>query len=85
MQTQMAMFMKNMSMLGWAFIISYFGAGPLSLDEKASHDKAAETVEEQQHRSAAWLRFRHKAVLTSPPTPSPAGEEQEGEVWKGEF
>jgi putative oxidoreductase len=27
-----AMFMKNLSMLGGALIISYFGAGPLSLD-----------------------------------------------------
>jgi putative oxidoreductase len=31
-QTQAAMFMKNLSMLGGAFIIAYFGAGPLSLD-----------------------------------------------------
>jgi putative oxidoreductase len=27
-----AMFMKNLSMLGGALIISYFGAGPLSMD-----------------------------------------------------
>jgi putative oxidoreductase len=32
-QMQVAMFMKNMSMLGGAFIIAYFGSGPLSLDE----------------------------------------------------
>jgi len=32
-QIQMTMFMKNMSMLGGAFIIAYFGSGPLSLDE----------------------------------------------------
>jgi len=31
-QMQMAMFMKNLSMLGGAFIIAYFGAGPLSID-----------------------------------------------------
>lgn len=29
---QMAMFLKNMSMLGAAILISYFGSGPLSLD-----------------------------------------------------
>ena len=31
-QMQMAMFMKNLSMLGGALLITYFGAGPLSLD-----------------------------------------------------
>ena len=31
-QMQQAMFMKNLSMLGGALLISYFGAGPLSLD-----------------------------------------------------
>jgi putative oxidoreductase len=30
-QMQMAMFMKNMAMLGGAFLITYFGAGPLSI------------------------------------------------------
>jgi len=33
-QMQMAMFMKNLSMLGGALVIAYFGAGPLSLDIK---------------------------------------------------
>jgi len=33
---QMAQFMKNGSMLGAALMISYFGAGPLSLDARAS-------------------------------------------------
>jgi len=33
-QMQMAMFMKNLSMLGGALFISYFGAGPLSLDAR---------------------------------------------------
>jgi putative oxidoreductase len=32
-QTQMIMFMKNISMLGAAMIISYFGPGPISVDE----------------------------------------------------
>lgn len=30
----MIMFMKNMSMLGGALLITYFGAGPLSIDER---------------------------------------------------
>ena len=33
-QLQQIMFMKNLSMLGGALLIAYFGAGPLSLDEK---------------------------------------------------
>jgi putative oxidoreductase len=35
-QMQMIMFMKNVSMLGGALLISQFGAGPLSLDAKRS-------------------------------------------------
>jgi putative oxidoreductase len=31
---QKIMFMKNLSMLGGALIIAYFGSGPISLDEK---------------------------------------------------
>jgi putative oxidoreductase len=31
-QIEKAMFMKNVTMLGGALLISYFGAGPLSLD-----------------------------------------------------
>ena len=31
---QMAMFIKNISLLGAALIISYFGSGPLSLDAR---------------------------------------------------
>ena len=34
MQMQMAMFMKNISMLGGALVISQFGAGPFSLDAR---------------------------------------------------
>ncbi len=33
-QMQQIMFMKNLSMLGGALLISYFGAGPLSLDSR---------------------------------------------------
>ena len=35
-QMQQAMFMKNVAMLGGALLISYFGAGPLSLDARVS-------------------------------------------------
>ena len=35
-QLQMIMFMKNISMLGGALLISQFGAGPLSLDARRS-------------------------------------------------
>ena len=34
-QMQQAMFMKNVAMLGAALLITYFGAGPLSFDERA--------------------------------------------------
>jgi putative oxidoreductase len=34
---QQAMFAKNLSMLGAAFLISQFGAGPVSIDERKSH------------------------------------------------
>ncbi|PYO38913.1 MAG: DoxX family protein, partial [Gemmatimonadetes bacterium] len=33
---QIAMFMKNISMLGGALLIAYFGSGPLSLDARAA-------------------------------------------------
>lgn len=38
-RTQMAMFMKNLSMLGAALLITWFGAGPLSLDAKNENKK----------------------------------------------
>jgi len=41
MQTQMANFMKNISMLGAALLIAYFGAGPYSLDNKNKDSKAS--------------------------------------------
>jgi putative oxidoreductase len=34
-QMQMAMFMKNLSMIGGALLITQFGAGPLSLDARS--------------------------------------------------
>lgn len=53
--TQKVMFFKNLSMLGGALIIAYFGAGPLSLDaqSKGQSFKAGEieeTVAEQKKR-----------------------------------
>jgi putative oxidoreductase len=33
-QMQLAMFLKNLSMLGGALVIAYFGSGPLSLDAR---------------------------------------------------
>jgi hypothetical protein len=38
-QIETAMFMKNVTMLGGALVISYFGAGPLSLDALLSQRK----------------------------------------------
>jgi putative oxidoreductase len=35
-QIQMILFMKNVSMLGGALLISQFGAGPFSLDARRS-------------------------------------------------
>ena len=35
-QMQMAMFMKNLSMIGGALLITQFGAGPLSLDARSN-------------------------------------------------
>jgi putative oxidoreductase len=33
-QMQLAMFLKNVSMLGGALLLAYFGAGPFSLDAR---------------------------------------------------
>jgi putative oxidoreductase len=35
-QMQMAMFMKNISILGGALLIAWFGSGPLSMDAQSS-------------------------------------------------
>ncbi len=39
-QLQMILFMKNVSMLGGALLISHFGAGPFSLDARRSRERA---------------------------------------------
>lgn len=36
-QMQMVMFIKNIALLGSALLISYFGSGPLSLDNRAGN------------------------------------------------
>ncbi|MCB0723151.1 MAG: DoxX family protein [Ignavibacteriae bacterium] len=38
-QMQMVMFMKNISIMGGALIVSYFGSGPLSLGESIEEKK----------------------------------------------
>ena len=35
-QMQMVMFMKNITMIGGALILAYFGSGPLSIDHKSA-------------------------------------------------
>src|SRR5713101_8002062 len=37
-QIERAMFLKNLTMIGGALVISYFGAGPLSLDALLNRD-----------------------------------------------
>ena len=48
MQMQMANFMKNVSMLGCALIISYFGAGAWSLDARVGRGISAEAAAEEE-------------------------------------
>jgi putative oxidoreductase len=40
-QTEMVSFLKNLSMLGGALLIAYFGAGPLSLDARQASEAGA--------------------------------------------
>ena len=40
---QIAMFMKNVSMLGAALLIAYFGSGPLSLDARSGGQPAGQS------------------------------------------
>ncbi len=48
-QMQMTMFMKNISMLGGAFMIAYFGSGPLSIDKKNLEIKEIEIKKEKEN------------------------------------
>jgi len=43
-QMQMGNFMKNLSLMGGALIISYFGAGPLSIDSKSREKTQKELI-----------------------------------------
>jgi putative oxidoreductase len=44
-QIQQAFFMKNLAMIGGALLIAYWGAGPVSLDERAERpEREATTV-----------------------------------------
>ena len=43
-QIERAMFMKNLTMLGGALLITYFGAGPLSLDAFSSSKPRIEAL-----------------------------------------
>jgi len=48
-QMQMSNFIKNLSLLGGAFIIAYFGAGPLSIDAR-SESEAGEGESTKRYR-----------------------------------
>lgn len=52
-QMEQINFMKNVSMLGGAFLISYFGAGPLSLDARLKHRSAPPRSVQDKERLAA--------------------------------
>lgn len=47
---QQAHFMKNLSMLGGALVISYFGSGPLSLDTRRAPKERLESEKDREAR-----------------------------------
>ena len=51
-QMQMSHFMKNLALLGGAFLIWYFGAGPLSMDARGTHFQPRRDVFEHKDRAA---------------------------------
>lgn len=53
-QMHRVMFMKNLSMLGAALLISYFGAGPLSLDGR-----------QKKHSEQRTRRMQHREAVTA--------------------
>jgi putative oxidoreductase len=58
-QTEMINFTKNLSLLGGAFLITYFGSGPLSLDNKVN--ETAELSKEARTRITPKIsRERYK-------------------------
>ena len=50
-QVEKAMFLKNVTMLGGALVISYFGAGPLSLDALISQRNGPMGIDSPNVRS----------------------------------
>jgi putative oxidoreductase len=52
---QQAMFMKNLSMLGGALLISYFGAGPLSLDARLRARSVQHALSGKAKRPSAFV------------------------------
>ena len=52
-QIQQAMFLKNLSMIGGALLITHFGAGPLSLDARHKERSAAVSSPQSKERLAA--------------------------------
>ena len=52
-QLQLAMFLKNLAMLGGALIVTYFGSGPLSLDARRKPSWREPFVDHGDHRNAA--------------------------------
>lgn len=52
-QIQQAHFLKNVSMLGGALLISYFGAGPLSLDARLKPRPTEARFVQERERLAA--------------------------------
>jgi putative oxidoreductase len=53
MQMQMSNFMKNLSLLGSAFVIAWFGAGPMSLDELGMDDRGIPVTNINTNSAAA--------------------------------
>ena len=50
---QQSMFMKNIAIMGAALLITRFGAGPLSLDERSAKHQAPSSSQEPKHISIA--------------------------------
>ena len=66
-QMQFAMFMKNVSMLGGALLVTYFGAGPLSLDARPTREAArqrpvAATPQEVLRHGREFVQFPNRVA-----------------------
>src|SRR5882724_8278532 len=58
-QIQMILFMKNLSMLGGALLISHFGAGPFSLDVRRSR------LAHLKEKSKCTVNLNHRILVQS--------------------